>query len=85
MAFPGSLLRVLQLLSLYAPSIYNYPEQSRQEYNGAKEANAYPDDGDKSHEPHCRVAGEEKRGERQTGGGGGKEYSLPRELYNLRQ
>jgi len=85
MASPGSLSCVLQLLSLYTPPIYNYPEQSRQEYNGAKEAKAQTNYGNEAQKSHRRVAGEKERGERQTGGCCGKKYSFPRELYDLRQ
>ncbi len=52
---PRAAFPVVVLQKVTSPSrlpIYNYPEQSRQEYDGAKEANAYPDDGDKSQEPH---------------------------------
>jgi len=85
MAFPGPLSRVLQLLFLYTPPIYNYPEQGRQEYDGAKEAKAQTNNGNEAQGPHRRVAGEKERGERQTGGCGSEEYSLSRELDNLRQ
>lgn len=52
---PRTVFPVAALQKVTSPSrlpIYSYPDQSRQEYDGAKETNAYPNDRDKSQEPH---------------------------------